>query len=314
MEGLNISTFSEISLTQLTNCLGIPCPENQEGLVINAACGIGHGRPGSVTFLAQEKYQRLVKNSKASVLITDHGKGKGFPGLVLNVPNAYVAWAQCLELVAKDFSPWVSGIHPEAHVHPSAIIAPNASIGQGVTIEDHVVIHPGVVVYPHCHIGSNSILHANASIGADGFGFAPDPSAKQLWHKIPHIGGVHIGRHVEIGANTCIDRAVVGQTVIGEGTKIDNLCQIGHNVILGEQCIIAAQVAIAGSATIGDGVRIGGQSGIVGHINIGNNVSIGGGSGVTKSIADGQSVMGYPALPVEEFRRNFAASKTRQAK
>lgn len=267
-----------------------------------------------MTFLAQGKYQRLVKNSKASVLIADRGKGKGFSGLVLHVPNAYVAWAQCLELVAKDFSPWASGIHPEARVHPSASIAPSASIGQGVLIEDHVVIHPGVVVYPQCHIGANSIIHANASIGADGFGYAPDPRAKHLWHKIPHIGAVHVGRLVEIGANTCIDRAVVGQTVIGDGTKIDNLCQIGHNVILGEQCIIAAQVAIAGSATMGNRVRVGGQAGIVGHIHIGNDVSIGGGSGVTKSIADGQSVMGYPALPVEEFRRNFAASKMRPAK
>ena len=171
------------------------------------------------------------------------------------------------------------------------------------------MIHPNVTLYPFTEIGAHCILHSGTVIGSDGFGFAPPREKKRrAWEKIKHIGQAILADHVEIGANSCIDRAVVGATYIGQGTKLDNLCQIGHNVRIGESCVLAGQVGIAGSTTIGHGVQIGGQVGIAGHLTIGDYTRIGGKSGVTRSFGSNMEILGYPAEEASIFRRKFAAS------
>jgi UDP-3-O-[3-hydroxymyristoyl] glucosamine N-acyltransferase len=199
-------------------------------------------------------------------------------------------------------------IDPSADLHPSVQLAPGVTIGAGVKIGAGTVLHPGVTIYPHSTIGAHCILHAGVVIGADGFGFAPPSKAQDGLQKIKHIGHVVLGDHVEIGANSCVDRAVVGATAIGHGTKLDNLCQIGHNVQIGMHCVLAGQVGIAGSTTIGHGVQIGGQVCIAGHLKIGDFTRIGGKSGVTRSFGSNLEVLGYPAVEASVFRRNFAAS------
>lgn len=182
------------------------------------------------------------------------------------------------------------------------IIGANVSIGENVTIGEHCIIHPGVVVMDGCVLGDRVVLHANAVIGADGFGFAPSTTGALRIH---HVGNVVIGDDVEIGANTCVDRAVFGSTTVGSRTKIDNLCQVGHNVQIGTDCIIAGLAGIAGSTTIGNGVTLAGNVVVNDHISIGDGVTVGGNSAVIKPIPAGETWLGSPARPVHEFRKHM---------
>jgi len=304
MARLTHTSIPEITLGQVAEWIGASCPQGHANDPVKAMCNIEPGVEGGLTFLAQAKYKKAVASTSASFLIAKPGQGKSFAGSVLEVKDPYLAWAMCLAQAHKLKS---QSPKAESSIHPDAQVSDQASIGHGVTIGAGSIIHPGVVIYPHTQIGERTIIQANAVIGSDGLGFAPTPGADRLWQKIEHIGHVIIGDDVEIGAGTTIDRAVVGSTSIGHGTKIDNLCQIAHNVNIGEDCILASQCGISGSTTIGRSVRIGGQAGLVGHIHIGDGASIGAQSGVAKDVQPGASVIGSPAIPADQFKRQYVA-------
>ncbi len=284
---------------------------------------IEEAHPGQITFLANPRYQQYVGSTKASAIILDKPiEGITIPYIL--VDNAYVAFMHILRLFTPQQHDYFEGIanqafvHPSAKVHPTAKIAPLAYIGPNVKVGKNTVIYPGVVVlknveigedcvlYPNvsiredCKIGNRVILHNGVVIGSDGFGFAP---FNGVYHKIPQIGNVIIEDDVEIGANSTIDRATTGSTIIHRGCKLDNLVQVAHNVKIGEHTAIAAQTGIAGSAEIGKNVIIAGQVGIVGHIKIHDKVIIAAQSGITKSVPEGQVMFGSPALPMQKQKR-----------
>ena len=295
-------------------------------VVIRGVAGIREAMPGDLTFLANARYDAYLLETRASAVICSR-EARTAPLPLLMVDNPYLAFQQ----IVRVFRPELN--RPQPGVHPTAVVAPDAEIAEGVSIGAHCVvesgarvgrntvlmprcyvgvaacigadcvIYPGVVVREECVIGDRCIIHPNAVIGADGFGFAFDSGR---YHKIPQVGIVLIGDDVEIGANTTIDRATTDATRIGSGTKIDNLVQIGHNVVTGEHCIIVAQVGISGSTELEDFVTIGGQAGLSGHIRVGRGAQVGGGSAVTKSIRPGVTVLGYPATPIELFKRLHA--------
>ena len=183
-------------------------------------------------------------------------------------------------------------------------IYPQVYLGDGVRLGDNVTLYPGVRIYEACVIGNNVTIHAGSVIGADGFGFAPDEKGE--FHKIPQIGNVRIEDDVEIGANTCIDRATMGSTVIHKGVKLDNLIQIGHNVTVGANTVAASQVGVAGSSKVGAGCMLGGQVGIAGHLTVGDGVKLASKSGISNSIPDGETYMGNPAMPGIKYHRSHA--------
>lgn len=287
-----------------------------------------------LTFIGSRAYASLWEKSGASAAVVSQaislepGPGRA----VIRVADADLAMAQVLALFEPPAPSQPAGIHPAAQVDPTSTIGESASIGAGcyigprvsigkgtrlypnVTVLDEAVIGegcvlwPGVVVRDRCRIGNGCILHAGVSIGADGFGYRPSADRRSLV-KIPHIGSVQIGNGVEIGANSCVDRGKFSATVIGDGTKIDNLVQIGHNCRIGRCCVIAACTGVAGSVTLGDGVMVGGCVAIKDHITIGSGARIGGGSGVTGDVAAGMTVVGYPAREHQDTLRQWAALK-----
>jgi len=284
-----------------------------------------------ITFIGSKKYVRLWENSKACAAIVNEnldvepGDNRAF----IKVKNADLAMAQLLEFFIPDPPHFDSDIHPSAVIHPSALIGAGTRIGAGcyigmnVKIGNMVTIYPnvtildesklgdgtiiwsGTVIRERCEIGRGCILHPNVSIGADGFGYRPSPDGRGLI-KIPHIGNVIIGDGVEIGSGSCVDRGKFSSTIIGDGTKIDNLVQIGHNSKLGRSCVMAGNSGLAGSVTLGDGVMIGGSASISDHVTIGNGAVVGGGSGVMHDIPDGKTVLGYPAVDSREALKSWA--------
>lgn len=277
--------------------------------LIEFACTLESGSLGGISFLANPSYRRAWAKSLASVVLasTEITTPEGFSGSVLRVTNPYAAWATVL---ASGQRPVAWAINRPACVDASAVIAPGVQLAEDVVVGPRSILNPGVVLYPGTVVGADCILHANVVVGSDGFGFVPPHSGAAGWTKIPHLGRVRIGDGVELGSGTCIDRAVVGETVIGNGSKLDNLCQIGHNVRIGAHCVLAGQVGVAGSSTLEDYVVVGGQAGIAGHITIGRGSRIGAQSGVAKSLAPGSEVLGSPAMDAREFRRFFAAQKS----
>jgi len=309
MDRLNATRISPQAISALAAAVGAeldgPCAQD-----ITSLCTLEPGYPGGLSFLAQGTYAKHLNECHASAVLVrmDQERPEGYEGCLLRVESPYHAWAQILHQYGAH-TPWgMDSIDPSADIHPSVHIAPGVRIGAHVKIGEGTILHPNVILYPNTEIGAHCVLHASVVIGSDGFGFAPPRKKGAGLEKIMHIGQVILADHVEIGANSCIDRAVVGATYIGEGTKLDNLCQIGHNVRIGQSCVLAGQVGIAGSASIGHGVQIGGQVGIAGHISIGDGVRIGAQSGVHKSIEPGKTVMGSPAVEASVFRRKFAAS------
>lgn len=286
-----------------------------------------------ISFIGNKKYERLWKNSHACVAIVNEdisiepGENKAF----IKVKNADLALSQVLELFAQDPPVFHQNIHPSAVIDLTAIVGENAEIGANVyigpkavvgknariypnvtildesTIGDRTVIWPGTVVRERCHIGSDCIIHPNATIGADGFGFRPCPERGLA--KIPQIGNVIIGNFVEIGANACIDRGKFSSTILGDGCKIDNLVQIGHNSKLGKFCIMAGNSGLAGSVTLGNGVIIGGSASIKDHTTIGDGATVGAGSGVINDIPAGKVVLGYPAIDARDALKQWAILK-----
>lgn len=289
-------------------------------ILISGISGIKEAEPGDITFLDSAKYLDYVDKTNASAIITSVDiKKASKPIIKTDDPSS------ALTKLASLFSPpkesVKQGVHPTAIVGERVTIGPNVSIGPYVIIEDEAVIGQGCVIYPGVYIGYGThigeettlyphvsireqtsigkrvIIHSSAVIGADGFGYH---TVEKTHRKIPHIGRVVIEDDVEIGANVTIDRARVNKTLIGKGTKIDNLVHIAHNVIIGKHCIIVAQVGISGSTTVGDNTTIAGQAGLAGHLVIGDNVIIGAQAGVTKSIPSNTFVSGYPARPHKE--------------
>ncbi len=289
---------------------------------------IEEGRPGALSFLANPKYEQYVYSTLSSIVIvgSDFNASAPVAATLVRVENAYAAFARLLRLY-EESKPKPVGVSPRASVAEDAVIGkdcyvgdfavidsgahlgdgvliyPQSYVGRGVTIGDRTAINAGVKIYEGCVIGSEVVIHAGSVIGADGFGFAP---AGGEFAKIPQIGNVVIEDGVEIGANTCIDRATMGSTVLRRGVKLDNLIQVGHNVEIGENTVAAAQTGIAGSVKIGAGCMFGGQVGIAGHITLGDGVKMGAQSGVDHDIEPGGTLLGSPGLPGIRFHRSWA--------
>jgi UDP-3-O-[3-hydroxymyristoyl] glucosamine N-acyltransferase len=287
-----------------------------------------------ISFIGNKKYAHLWQASKASAAIINEdinlepGDNRAF----IKVKNADIAMAVLLELFLPALPVFEIAIHPSATIHPSVKMGTNCKIGAGsyvgknVTLADHSTLYPnvtvlddvqigagttiwsGAVIRERCIIGNNCIIHPNVTIGADGFGFRPSPDGKGLI-KIPHIGNVVIGNDVEIGASSSIDRGKFSSTVIGDGCKIDNQIQIGHNSRMGRCCIMAGASGLAGSVTLGDGVIIGGGARISDHVTLGNRVTVGGNSGVINDWPDGAKVLGYPAVEARDALKQWVILK-----
>lgn len=305
-------------------------------VTISGIRGIGEASSSEITFVASSEYARQWPASKAgAVLVSEKvlrwlDKSDGRPAIVLT--DSEIATIRILELFQRPPHLPSCGIHPTAVVDPSATIGGNVRVGPHVTIDRDVKIGDGVVLFSgvclhagvevgadsvlnanvvirdRCKIGARVLLHQNVSIGADGFGYRPDPKGGGLL-KVLHIGDVVLEDDVEIGANSCVDRGKFGSTVIGRGTKIDNLCQIGHNCIVGRNCVMAAQVGLAGSTIVEDWVQLGGQSGVAGHVRIGKGARIGGGSAVFRDVEPGSKLLGSPAVDFSTYWRIWAAVK-----
>jgi UDP-3-O-[3-hydroxymyristoyl] glucosamine N-acyltransferase len=293
---------------------------------IDGVMPLAEAGPSHVSFLSNPKYAPQVETTRAAAVLVAKdlaGEGRNW----IRVANPYLAMAR---VVSRFFAsrPAPRGISPLASVASSAkigrnsaigafsVVGENAVIGDGVviypnvTIEDGVVIGDGTIVYPQvsiyyaCSVGRRCVVHSGVVIGSDGYGFATEGGRH---HKIPQVGVVRIEDDVEIGAGTTIDRAALGETVVGEGTKIDNLVQIGHNVRIGKHCLLVSQVGIAGSTQLGDYVVVAGQSGFAGHLKVGNRVQVAAKSAVLGDVPDDTKVMGIPAIPFREFARREAS-------
>lgn len=295
------------------------------GRTVDGVAPLAEAGEAQLSFLSNPKYVTQLASTRAGAILVGpdvHGDDERF----IRVGNPYVAMAS---VVAKyfDLRPMPQGISPLASIAPSAKLGANVAVGPFSTIADDVVVGDGVVifqnvsieagsmigegtiVYPQVSIydrsiiGSRCIIHSGVVIGADGYGFATEGGRH---HKIPQIGVVRIGDDVEIGAGSTIDRAALGETIIGDGTKIDDQVMVGHNVKIGRHCLLVAQVGIAGSTELGDGVVVAGQSGFAGHLRIGNGVQVAAKSAVFNDVPDGAKVMGIPAVPFREFARREA--------
>ncbi len=290
--------------------------------IITGIAGIKEAAEGDITFLANPRYASLVEVTKASAIIASHDFFSQKP--LIKADNPSLAFAKAVGLVAGQKVKHPKGICPDSFIDKGAKLFPSVSVGAYAVIEEGAQLGEGSVVYSGCFIGQgvkigrncliypnatvregtkvgdNVIIHSGAVIGSDGFGFAGVGGSQE---KIPQVGIVVIEDNVEIGANVTIDRARFSQTVIGEGTKIDNLVQIAHNVQIGKDCIVVAQVGISGSTVVEDGVILAGQAGIVGHIKIGKEAIVAAQAGVTKSVPPRVKVSGYPAKPHEKAAR-----------
>lgn len=297
-----------------------------QNTLLNGFAQADRARPGDLTFAENDKFFARAEQSAASAIIVS-GAVTSATKVLIRVPNARIAFAKALALFFPE-PVLPAGIHPSAVVAKSARVAasahvgPNCVIGERAQVGLNVVLHagnyigddakigpdtvlfPNVTLYPRTEIGQRVRLHSGVVIGADGFGYVLDAGVHR---KVPQVGYVIIGDDVELGANVTVDRGALGPTVIGKGTKVDNLVQIGHNVQIGEHCILIAQAGVAGSSKLGNYVIIAGQAGIAGHLQLGNKVTVGARSGVMHDIPDGQTWFGTPAQPDKQTKRQMIA-------
>ena len=298
-------------------------------VIVTDLAKIEEGQEGTLSFLSNPKYEEFIYTTKSSICIVNKDfipvKPLPLSLTLIKVENSYTCFAQLLELYdnlnkkeAKIEQPSfidnsaVIGtdlylgafayIGKNVEIGNNVVIYPNVYLGDNVKIGSNTVLHPGVSIYFGCKVGENCIIHAGTVVGSDGFGFAPN--SEGVFQKIPQIGNVIIENNVEIGSNCAIDRATMGSTFIREGVKIDNLCQIAHNVEIGENSALAALVAVAGSAKIGKRVMIGGQAAINGHLSIADDTKIVGQSGVVKTVKEAVTLMGTPAIPLNDFKKS----------
>ena len=320
-----VAAGGRYTLAQLAEALGAVL-EGDAQRVITGVASLDAAGPDQISFVANPKYVALARSSRAGALLVPTDL-KDLHGPLLRTPSPQTALITLLKLfhpvpaLSRGIHPAAlvapdSRIHPEAFVGALAVVQPRAVVGararifplayvgEGVEIGEETTLYPQVVVREGVRIGRRVIIHAGAVLGADGFGYAFDGSAHQ---KIPQVGGVIIEDDVEIGANTTIDRAMLGDTVVRRGTKIDNLVQIGHNVEIGEHSIIAGQAGISGSCRLGRGVMLGGQAGVADHVTIGDGAMLAAQSGVPGDLRAPGLYFGTPARPVAEARRIHAA-------
>ena len=298
-----------------------------ENSTVSTLSKIEEGTPGSLSFLANPQYTPHIYTTQASIVIVakDFTPEKDITSTLIKVGDPYASFSKLLELYDQ-FRHQKTGIHPSAVIHESATIGEETYIGAHVVIDENVkigngtkiyagvcispdvkigencIINARVSIYHGCELGNNVTLHSGVIIGSDGFGFAPSNSG---YSKVPQIGNVVVEDGVEIGANTVIDRATLGSTIIRKGVKLDNLIQIAHNVEVGENTVIAAQTGVAGSTKIGKNCMIGGQVGIIGHLKIGNGVKIAAQSGIGHDLEDNSIVQGSPAIRARDYKRAF---------
>ncbi|WP_139959108.1 UDP-3-O-(3-hydroxymyristoyl)glucosamine N-acyltransferase [Flavicella sediminum] len=320
--------FTAIQIAEILEGEVVGNPEEE----VSKLSKIEEGEPGSLTFLSNEKYTPYIYTTHASVAIVNKSftPDKEITTTLIKVPDAYKAFSTLLSFY-NEIKNNKSGFEEPHFKSESAKFGANvylgafSHIGQNVVLGDDVKIYPncfigdnveigegttlfaGVKIYSETQIGKNCKIHSGAVIGADGFGFAPDENGE--YSAIPQIGNVVIGDHVDIGANTAIDRATLGSTKIGKGVKLDNFVQIAHNVEVGANTVIAAITAVAGSTKIGENCMIGGQVAIAGHISIGNGVKIQGNTGVASSIKDNAVIKGTPAYDATQYNRSYVHFK-----
>lgn len=298
--------------------------------VVTGLAKIEEGSTGKLSFLANPKYEEYIYSTQSSICIVNNTfkPNRELPKslTLIKVENAYACFAKLLEAYdqLKRKQPQIEKnsfiaesakvgenlylganayISEGATIGNHVVIYPNSFIGDNVVVGDYTVIHPNVTIYADCIVGKHCLIHAGAVIGSDGFGFSPDEHG--VFSKVPQIGNVIIEDYVDIGANTAIDRATMGSTIIRKGAKIDNLCQVAHNVEIGENSAMAAQVGVAGSAKIGNRVLIGGQAGISGHLKIVDETQIVAQSGVPNSIKKPGTYMGSPIVPIDDFKKSY---------
>ena len=300
---------------------------------VETVSSIDGGKAGSLAYLTNPKYEPYIYTTEASIVLVDKTfePSDEVKTTLVKVENVGQCVLNLLEMYNAT-RPRKRGISTLASIHEGAEVGENAYIGDFTVVEstaklgdnvqiypqcyigDNVVIgegtklYPGVKIYEGCRVGKNCILHAGVVIGADGFGFAPKEDG--TFAKIPQLGNVIIEDNVELGANTCVDRAKTDSTIVRSGVKLDNLIQVGHNVEIGSNTVMSAQVGVAGTTKIGSGCFVGGQVGFADHIVVGNNCKIGSKSGLDKSVPDGEIRFGYPSLPGVQYHRSFAVFKT----
>ena len=302
-------------------------------IVVNNIAKIEEGNKGDLSFLANPKYEHFIYKTKSSIVLVNKSfvPSARIDATLIKVDNAYESFASLLRLVDQA-RPRKKGIHAtaiieptakigsEVYIGPYAYIGENCIIGDGCSIYPHVfigdktqlggncIIYPGVKIYHECILGEGCIVHAGSVIGSDGFGFAPQSESEFM--KIPQLGNVILEEHVEIGANVAIDRATMGSTIIRKGVKLDNLIQIGHNVEIGENTVMAGQTGIAGSTKVGKNCMFGGQVGLSGHIKIADGTKIGAQGGVAGDVKTENSVIiGSPAIEFKQFLRSSVIFK-----
>ena len=322
----------QFTAAQLASIIGATIQGDPE-VAVHSFGKIEEATAGQLAFLSNPKYEEHLYTTKASVVIINQSLVLKEPikATLLLVSDAYSAFATLLGTYQQLQAASLTGIQQPSFVAASASLGeqvfvgafayigekvvvgnnskiyPHCFIGNNVTLGENCVLHAGVKIYHDCRLGNGVIVHAGTVIGSDGFGFAP--KADGSLQKVPQIGNVVIEDGVEIGANTTIDRATIGSTLIHRGAKLDNLIQIAHNVEVGESTVIAAQAGISGSTKIGKGVMIGGQAGIVGHIQLGDGAKVNAQSGVSKSIEKGKAVTGTPAYDYTQALRSQALSR-----
>ena len=305
--------------------------EGDENATVHTFAKIEEGIPGAISFLSNPKYTHYIYDTESSIVLVnkDFVPEKEVKATLIKVNNAYESLAKLMTLYEQS-QPKRTGIDPLAYVAPTAKIGkdvylapfacvgdnaeigdgtelhPHATVGRGAKVGKNCILYTNCNVYHDCRVGNNCILHSGCVIGADGFGFAPSPEG---YEKIPQIGITILEDNVEVGANTCIDRATMGATIIRKGVKLDNLIQIAHNVEVGSNTVMASQVGIAGSTKVGEWCMFAGQVGLAGHIKIGNKVNLGAQSGVPGSLKDGQALIGTPPIEMKNYFKSSVLFK-----
>jgi UDP-3-O-[3-hydroxymyristoyl] glucosamine N-acyltransferase len=321
-----------MKISEIAREIGAVVDGNPDAEIVGVG-KIEESKRGEITFLANPKYEKYIETTKATaVIVSESFKTRRTDIVLLRAKDPYVAFVFALKKLMPTRELLSAGVHPSAYISPDAKIGegarigafasilgnarignrtavfPNSTIGNGTEIGDDCSIYSNVSIYGDMKIGNRVIIHAGTVVGSDGFGFAPKDDG--TYEKIPQMGIVLIEDDVEIGSNCTIDRATLGETKICRGAKIDNLVQVAHNVVIGENTVVAAQTGISGSTKIGKHCMIGGQVGFAGHLEIADNTNFGAQSGVPKSIKDsGKTFLGYPARELRETHKIWAASE-----